>query len=153
MPLAAGDSTWPDVVRLQPISQTHDPDALRALSSFWAVNSAFEVDVHGCVNAEYVGAQRLATGGGLVDFVRAAHAGDTGAAVIALPSRTRYGRSRIRRRFDPPTIATVLGTDIDFVVTEYGVARLHGLTDTERARAIAEVAHPDDRGWLLEPGT
>jgi acyl-CoA hydrolase len=136
---------WGDGVELQPISLTHAPDRLLRHERLWAVNSAFEVDLAGQVNAEYAGGARIASGGGQVDFVRAAHASPGGAAVIALPARTKDGRSRIVARLSPPAASTSPASDIDFVVTEHGIARLAGRTASERAQAMVAVAHPDDR--------
>jgi 4-hydroxybutyrate CoA-transferase len=136
---------WGDLAELRPISATHDPRVLLGQQRLWAVNSAIEVDLAGQVNAEFVDGVRIASGGGQSDFVRAAHASDGGAAVIALPSRTRQGRSRLVSRLSSNNPPTVTGQDVDFVVTEYGVAALRGLSAGERGVALAGIAHPDDR--------
>lgn len=143
-----GDSGWGPAVELRPLSETHAPPRLAAQPRLWAVNSAFEVDVLGQPNAEYTGGLRIASGGGQADFVHAAHASDGGAAVIALPSRTGHGRSRIVALLSGPHVATSPASDVDLVVTEHGVADLRGRTAREVAEALIAVAHPLDRPAL-----
>jgi acyl-CoA hydrolase len=143
---------WGSEVLLRPISHTHDPQNLLALRCLWAINSAFEVDLAGQVNAEFVGGLRIACGGGQVDFVRAAHASREGSAVIVLPSRSRTGRSRIVAALDAGRAATTSGGDVDYVVTEYGTARLRGRTAEERRAELIAIAHPEDRAVLAQLG-
>ena len=78
-----------------------------------------------------------------IDFARAAHACPNGGSVLALPARARSGAARIVSQTRYPV--TTPGSDVDYVVTEYGVARLHGLTTSERRRALIQLAHPEDR--------
>lgn len=141
---------WGPDVLLRPVSETHDPRYLLDLEALWAVNSAFEIDLDGQVNAEYVAGRRVASGGGQGDFVRAAHASPGGASVLVLPSRSRSGHSRIVGRLAPGHVVTTSGNDIDFVVTEHGVARLQGATGKERAARLIAVAHPLDRPTLRD---
>ena len=141
--LGGHPARWGESVRLEPLMRTHHPARLLEHENLWALNSAFEVDLAGQVNAEYVRGARLASGAGQIDFARAAHASPAGASVIALPARTGSGASRIVGSLTHP--ATITGNDVDFVVTEYGVARLHGRTAGERAQALTAVAHPEDR--------
>jgi acyl-CoA hydrolase len=139
---------WGSQVLLRPVSQTHDPSILLTLESLWAINSAFEVDLAGQVNAEFVAGSRVASGGGQTDFVRAAHGSRYGASVLALPARSRAGSPRIVGHLPAAHTATTSGSDVDFLVTEHGVARLRGGTAGERAASLIEVAHPDDRKQL-----
>ncbi|SNQ45397.1 putative Acetyl-CoA hydrolase [Frankia canadensis] len=141
-----GDAScgWGEVC-LEPLSRTHDPVRLLGLWRLWAVNSGFEVDLTGAVNAEYRKGLRIASGGGQTDFVRAAHLGAEGASVLALPSRSA-GAPRIVAHLGVP--ATTPGGEVDLVVTEYGVADLRGRSATDRAAALVAVAHPDDRPSL-----
>jgi 4-hydroxybutyrate CoA-transferase len=147
--LLGGDArAWGADVLLAPVSQTHHPAMLLEHENLWAINSALEVDLAGQVNAEYAGSDKVASGGGQIDFFRAAHASPGGASVVALPARTGSGASRIVPQLDHPV--TTPGGDVDFVVTEYGVARLRGQTAHGRAQALIEVAHPKDRPLLRE---
>jgi acyl-CoA hydrolase len=139
---------WPSSVMLLPLSQTHAPHVLDAIDALWAVNSAFEIDLYGRVNAEYVQGVRIAAAGGQADFFRGAHGSPHGASVLALPSRTTQGRARVVMEISQPVLTSTPHADVDFVVTENGVAPLVGLTAHERAEALISVAHPQDRVTL-----
>lgn len=136
-------------LRLVPVSVTHSPEVLRQQHRLWAINSAFEVDLLGQVNAEYAGGARIASGGGQVDFFHAAHHSDGGAAVLAIPARAKDGRSRIVADLGCSRRVTSAAADIDYVVTEFGVAHLTAVTAGERARRLAAIAHPEDRETLI----
>ncbi len=140
-------SAWGPNVRLAPISVTHSPRTLAGLDRLWSINSAFEIDLAGQVNAEFAAGARVASGGGQSDFMRAAHLSAGGGAVLALPSRARDGTPRIVARLAVPHV-TATAADLDYVVTEHGVADLRGASADERAAALIDVAHPDDRGQL-----
>jgi 4-hydroxybutyrate CoA-transferase len=145
----AGAESWPRSVRLRPLAGTHSHEVLARHERLWAINSAFSVDLGGQVNAEWVGGLKVACGAGQLDFARAAHVSPGGASVIALPARTSRGDSRIVARLEPGAAITTAASDVDYVVTEYGIARLTGRTLDERARALAGVSHPEDRATLL----
>jgi len=132
-------------VRFRAASYTHSPGVLARLGSFVAINSAIEVDLSGQVGAElrrgvYVGAV-----GGQADFSRAACT-TGGRSIIALRSRSA-GESTIRPVLAGGTVTTPR-TDVDYVVTEYGVARLRGATLAERGRRLAAIAAPEYRDAL-----
>jgi acyl-CoA hydrolase len=137
-------------VLLLPLSQTHAPQILAAIPRFWAVNSAFEIDLTGQVNAEYVNGVRIAGAGGQADFFRGAHGGTQGRSVLALPARTTKGKPRIVPRLGPPGLSATPPAEVDYVVTEHGAAELQGRTARERALALIAVAHPDDRAALTQ---
>ncbi|MCD2197659.1 acetyl-CoA transferase [Actinomycetospora endophytica] len=111
---------------------------------FVAVNSAVEVDLLGQIGAEYVGDRLVGGVGGQVDFLRAAHG--RGVGVVALPSVTTTGATRIVPRLADPV--TTSKSDVDVVVTEHGVADLRACTVRERAERLIAVAHPDHRAGL-----
>ncbi len=138
-----------DVLSLRPLSETHDPRRLALQERLWTINSALEVDLTGQANAEYIQRQRLVSGGGQGDFVRAGHISPGGASVIALPSRTSKGDSRIVGALPHGHRPTSAAQDIDFVVTEFGSADLRGRSMRERAAALIAIAHPDDRDALM----
>jgi 4-hydroxybutyrate CoA-transferase len=136
-------------VALEPVSHTHSPATLGALHRFVAVNSAFEIDLSGAVNAEAVGGRPAAGVGGQLDFVRGAASSPEGRSILALPSTGgRAGRSRIVARLAPPAPVTTPRSDAGWVVTEYGAADLRGATLEERAAALVSLAHPDHRSAL-----
>jgi acyl-CoA hydrolase len=147
-PLGPGPATGDGRLRLEPISVTHSPDILRQQHRLWAINSAFEVDLLGQVNAEYAGGIRIASGGGQADFFRAAHQCDGGASVLVIPARTKDGRSRIVADLGSSRRVTSAACDVDYVVTEFGVAHLTAAAATQRAERLTMIAHPEDRDAL-----
>jgi acyl-CoA hydrolase len=133
-------------VEFRPASYTHAPHVLARLGRFVSVNSAIEVDLTGQVGAEQRGGVHIGAVGGQVDFSRAAAL--TGARSI-VTVRARTGEhSTIVRRLDGPV--TTGRSDVDHVVTEYGVAHLRGCDLTERARRLAAVAAPEFREDLMK---
>lgn len=132
--------------RLHPIQHTHHPSTLANIDALVTVNSAIEVDLLGQVNAEKVGNRIVSAAGGLPDFSAAGHRSPGGCSIIALPATDTSGtRSRIVARLAADSPVTVPRADVDFVVTEYGIAELRGKTQDERARALADIAAPDAR--------
>jgi acyl-CoA hydrolase len=132
-------------VAFRPASYTHAPGVLARLGSFVAVNSALEVDLSGQIGAELRRGVYVGAAGGQADFCRAACT--TGArSIIALRSRSG-GDSAIRPVLQGGVVTTPR-TDVDYVVTEYGVARLRGATLAERARRLAAIAAPEYRDAL-----
>ncbi len=124
---------------------THGAAQLAQLSNLVAVNSALEVDLLGQVNAEQVGNRYLGAIGGQPDFMHAATSARDGLSVIAMPATSAKGsRSRIVARLTGPQVTTAR-SDVDLVVTEYGVADLRGLTLAERSKALIALAAPDHR--------
>ncbi|WP_329045036.1 4-hydroxybutyrate CoA-transferase [Amycolatopsis sp. NBC_01488] len=133
-------------VEFRPASYTHAPHVLARLGSFVSVNSAIEVDLTGQVGAEQRRGVHIGAIGGQVDFSRAAAL--TGArSIITVRARSRQ-HSTIVPRLDGPV--TTGRSDVDHVVTEYGVAHLRGCDLTERARRLAAIAAPEFREDVLE---
>ena len=137
------------LINMEPSDLTHDPQLIGALGNFVSVNSALEVDLLGQVNAESVDGRQVTGIGGQFDFVLGASRASGGRSIIALPSTAAGGaRSRIVRRLAAGARVTTPRYLADYVVTEYGTARLRGLGDAERARELARVAHPAWRDSL-----
>lgn len=134
-------------LQLRSIGHTHDPGVVAQLSDFVCVNSALEVDILGQVNAETATGRYVGAIGGSVDFLRAAVGAPNGRAVVALPAGTPRGRSRIVPRVERVTAAA---SDVETVVTEYGIADLRGVGIEERARRIIAIAAPEHRTELVE---
>jgi len=135
----------PEIMVL-PASETHDYRVLSGLERFFSINSANEVDLTGRANSEMAAGHRVGGLGGLPDFARGARASEGGASIIALPSTAAGGRvSRIVPRVETTTAGP---GDVDFVVTEFGVADLRFATYGERAGRLAAIAHPDHREGL-----
>jgi 4-hydroxybutyrate CoA-transferase len=146
---APGHAGSGDRLLLAPLSVTHSPEVLRQQHRLWAINSAFEVDLLGHANAEYAAGARVACGGGQWDFFRAAHQSEGGAAMLVIPTATKDGHSRIVADLGGSRHVTSAAPDIDYVVTEFGVACLVGATASERARQLTAVAHPEHRTVLM----
>lgn len=138
---------------LRPVSETHAQQKLAQLDRLFAVNSAIEVDLGGQANAESVGRRRVSSAGGQPDFGRGAHLSTGGANIVALPSRSANGAPRIVSGFASGQPVTNHRSDVDFVVTEYGIADLRGRSYSERAARLVEIAHPDDRAALRRAPT
>ena len=129
-----------------PPEHTHGRDVLSQLNNFIALNSAIEVDLTGQVNAETVDGVYVGAVGGQPDFMRAANTVDGGRAIIALPSTAKGGS--ISRIVPQVTTVTTPRSDVDVIVTEWGVAELRGCTLRERARRMIAIAAPQCRETL-----
>ncbi len=136
-------------ISLRELEYTHDPRTLSQLSNLVSVNSAIEIDATGQVNAEVLGDRYIGAIGGQVDFVRAGRLSPGGRSIIALPATASHGRkSRIVPRLGEG-IVTTPRSEVDIVVTEYGVAYLRGRSFDERRRNLAAIAAPEFRESLL----
>lgn len=113
-----------------------------------AINSAVEVDLTGQICADSVGHRILSGVGGQVDFMRGAALSHGGKPIIALSSRTHQGQSRIVAELKAGAGVVTSRAHARYVVTEHGVADLFGLTLGERARALIDIASPEDRDQL-----
>lgn len=133
-------------VEMASSSVVHDPCRLGSIERFVSINTALEIDVAGNVNAEVLRGRQISGPGGGPDFVEGAARSPGGLRIVALPAASSDGaRSRIVPRVEA---VTVPGAMIDAVVTEYGVARLAGLTSRQRIEALAAIAHPAHRDAL-----
>jgi 4-hydroxybutyrate CoA-transferase len=125
---------------------THESSVIQQLGRFVSINSAVQVDLFGQVNGEVVAGRQISGTGGSVDFLRAARLSAGGRSIVALQATAKAGAvSRIVPRVE---MVTALRSDVDYVVTEYGVASLRAASLAERAEALANVAHPDFRDGL-----
>jgi 4-hydroxybutyrate CoA-transferase len=136
-------------LRLRPVSYTHDAGVLARLDRLVSINSAVEIDLLGQVNSERLGGRAISGVGGQIDFLRAASVSRGGRSILALPSTARGGQvSRIVGHIPAAAVVTTCRTDVDLVVTEWGVASLRGATERERAERLIEVAAPEFREQL-----
>lgn len=114
-----------------------------------SINSALQVDITGQVSADSIGARFYSGIGGQMDFIRGAAMSPGGKPIIALPSTAKDGTvSRIVPELDAGAGVVTSRGDVHYIVTEYGVAYLHGKTIRQRAMALIEAAHPDFRSEL-----
>lgn len=140
-----------DDIRFAPVARTHGAAALAAVPGLLAVNSAVEVDLLGQANAEALGPRQISGHGGIMDFLRGARLSPGGRSVLALPATARGGRaSRIVAGLAPGTPVAVSRADVDFVVTEHGVADLREASLETRARRLLAIAAPEFRDRLAQ---
>lgn len=138
-------------IKMAPTSITHDVSAVASLPKFTSINSAIELDLMGQSNGEAIGNLQISGVGGALDYIEAANWCKDGISIIALPSVTNDGsKSKIVARFGAGAIVTSPRYCTDYVVTEYGVAKLKGKDLYERAEALINIAHPDFRDSLAE---
>ena len=110
-----------------------------------AINSAIEVDLTGQVCADSIGHRIYPGVGGQMDFIRGASLSEGGRPIIALPSTTKSGESKIVPVLKSGAGVVTTRAHVHYLVTEYGVANLYGKTLAERAKLLTEIAHPDHR--------
>jgi acyl-CoA hydrolase len=128
---------------LHPCNYTNDPFIIAQNANMVAINSAIEVDVTGQVCADSIGPKIYSGFGGQVDFVRGAAASKGGKPIIALPSTAKDGTvSRIVPQLKQGAGVVTTRADVHVVVTEFGIAWLHGKNLQQRAEALIAIAHP-----------
>lgn len=130
------------------IAYVNDAAVIRRNPRVTAVNSAIEVDLTGQVCADSIGTYQYSGVGGQMDFVRGAALSEGGKPIIALPSTTKKGLTRIVPTLKPGAGVVTTRAHVHYVVTEYGVANLHGMNLRQRAHALIGIAHPDQREAL-----
>ena len=138
-------------IEMHPVDFTNDPYIAARNDNLCAINATLQIDLLGQCGSESLGHLPYSGTGGQVDFVRAANRSKGGKAFIVLPSTAKDGAvSRIAPVLSPGTHVTTSKNDINYVVTEYGVAELRGKTAKQRAEALIGIAHPDFRSELRE---
>ena len=138
-------------VNMFPVNVINDPYLIGQNDRVVAINSAIQVDLMGQVVADSMGAVQFTGIGGQVDFVRGAARSRDGKAIIALPATAKKGAvSRIVAALSPGTAVTTMRADVDYIVTEHGVAHLRGIGLRERAEALIEIADPAFRDQIRE---
>jgi 4-hydroxybutyrate CoA-transferase len=133
-------------VEFRSANYTHEVSVIREIRGFVSINSAVEVDLFGQVNAEYTRGRQLSGPGGSVDFMRAARSAPEGRSIIAMTATARGGT--VSRVVPKVELVTALRTDVDLVVTEYGVADLRSAPVHARAEAMVGIAAPNFRDEL-----
>ncbi len=137
------------IVELHPTEYTNDPFKIAQNDRMVSINSALEVDLTGQVCADSIGHKFYSGVGGQVDFVRGAARSKGGKPIIALPSTAKNDTmSRIVWQLKPGAGVVTSRNDVHYIVTEYGVAYLHGKTIRERAQSLISIAHPKFREEL-----
>ena len=138
------------VFSFHPTEYVNDPLVIGQQNRMVAINVALEVDLTGQVCADSLGSKFFSGIGGQVDFNRGAARSEGGKAIIAMPSTASAGKvSRIVSQLSPGAGVVTTRGDVHYVVTEHGVAYLHGKSMQERAIALISIAHPDFRAQLI----
>jgi len=139
------------IFEFHPTAYTNDPGLIARNDNMVAINSALQVDLTGQVCSDSIGTYFYSGIGGQVDFLRGASRSKGGKPIIALSSTAKNGTiSRIAPMLAPGAGVVTSRGLIRYVVTEYGVAYLHGKSIRERAKALIEIAHPKFRDELYE---
>ena len=140
-------------VHFKSMEYTHNIAHLSQLPNFTVIGGAVAVDLLGQAACETVGLRQISGIGGALDFSRAAGCAD-GKGIIALTSAFgKNNTSKIVPRFDKGDVISMTRYDVNYVVTEYGLADLKYQSRRDKALRLIGVAHPDHRGWLLEEAT
>lgn len=137
----------PSVVQLD-IAYVNDPAVIKRNPKVTAINSAVEVDLTGQVCADSIGSKIISGVGGQMDFIRGASLSPGGKPIIAITSRSEKGYPRIVPSLKTGAGVVTTRAHVHYVITEYGVADLFGKTLKERAKALVQISHPDDRDKL-----
>jgi acyl-CoA hydrolase len=139
------------MLEMHPSNFTNDPYIAGQNDKLVSINASLQVDLLGQCGSESIAHLPYSGTGGQVDFVRAANRSRGGKSFIVLPSTAKDGTvSRIVPTLTAGTHATTSKNDVNYVVTEYGVAQLRGKSAKQRAQELIAIAHPDFRGWLRE---
>jgi acyl-CoA hydrolase/GNAT superfamily N-acetyltransferase len=138
-------------VEFKPIDFTNDPLVIAQNRNMMAINSALAVDLTGQATAESIGHMFYSGIGGQADFMRGAVLAPGGKTALVLPSTSADGKaSRIIPYLPEGAGATLTRGDVHYVVTEYGIAYLHGKNIRQRAMELIDIAHPEFRPWLID---
>jgi acyl-CoA hydrolase/GNAT superfamily N-acetyltransferase len=138
-------------VEFRPIDYTNNPMLIARNRNMVAINASLGVDLTGQASAESIGRTFYSGIGGQADFMRGAVLSPGGRTVLVLPSTTwDFEKSRIVPFLAEGTGVTLTRGDIHYVVTEYGIAYLHGKNVRQRAMELIAIAHPKFRPWLIE---
>jgi acyl-CoA hydrolase len=135
-------------VAMMDVGYTNDPFIIAQNPKVTAINSAISIDLTGQVNADSIGSKFFSGVGGQIDFVYGASRSKGGKAIIAIPSVTNKGISKISSVLLPGAGVVTTRNHMHWLVTEYGAVNLYGKTLQERAKLIISISHPDHREAL-----
>ncbi len=136
------------IVHFKEAAYTNDTAVIRRNPKVTAINSAIEIDLTGQVCADSIGMFQYSGVGGQMDFIRGASLSKGGKPIIAMPSVTNKGISKITPFLKPGASVTTTRAHVHYVATEYGVVNLFGKGLEQRAKALISIAHPDHRETL-----
>ncbi|MBN2361567.1 MAG: GNAT family N-acetyltransferase [Deltaproteobacteria bacterium] len=140
-------------IEMRPVDYTNNPLVIAQHENMVAINSALEIDLTGQATADSLGGYFYSGIGGQADFMRGVVMTRGGRTILAMQASARAGDelvSRIVPQLKPGAGVTLCRGDIHYVVTEYGIAYLHGKNIRERAMDLIAIAHPKFQPWLIE---
>ena len=136
-------------IAIMPVDYVNDPEVICKNDNMISINAALEVDLFGQVCAESIGTKIMSGSGGQVDYVRGACQSKGGKSFIAFTSTAKGGTiSKIKPILTPGAVVTTSKNDVDYIVTEYGMAHLRGEPMSKRVSQLIAIAHPDFRDEL-----
>jgi 4-hydroxybutyrate CoA-transferase len=138
-------------VAFYPVDYVNHPAVIAKNYKMVSINACIEVDIMGQVSSESIGYKQFSGTGGQVDYVRGASMAEGGKSIIAMPSTAKGGTvSRIVPLLQEGSAVTTSRNDVQYIVTEYGIADMRGKTLKARAQALVNIAHPNFRSELAE---
>ena len=135
-------------IEMKESSMVNDTARIRKNPKMVAINSAIEADVTGQVCADSIGSRMYSGVGGQMDFIRGASLSEGGKPIIALPSVTRRGESRIVPYLKQGAGVVTTRSHVHYIITENGIADLYGKNLKQRANEMIKIAHPDHQEWI-----
>ncbi|RVU54251.1 acetyl-CoA hydrolase/transferase family protein [Anaerosphaera multitolerans] len=136
-------------IEMRSVDYVNNPVIIMKEDNIVSINSCVQVDLMGQVASESIGSTQISGVGGQVDFVRGSAMAKNGRAIIAMPSTVKGKISKIVPNLDEGAAVTTSRNDVDYIVTEYGIAELKGKNLRERSKALINIAHPDFREELI----
>ena len=137
-------------IEFKPVQYTNNPSIISQINRMTAINTALQIDLTGQATAESLGKLFYSGIGGQADFMRGAVLAPEGKAILVIQATAKNGEvSRIVPYLSEGAGVTLTRGDVHYVVTEYGIAYLHGKNTRERAMELISIAHPKFRAWLL----
>ena len=137
-----------------PVDYTNDARVIAGLDNFISINNAVDIDLFGQVNSESAGIRHISGAGGQLDFVMGAYLSHGGKSFICISSTFKNKQGEVQSRIRPTlangSIVTDTRANTMYVVTEYGMVNLKGLSGWQRAEALIGIAHPDFRDELIK---
>ncbi|MEO1653944.1 MAG: acetyl-CoA hydrolase/transferase C-terminal domain-containing protein [Bacteroidota bacterium] len=137
-------------VRMMDVAYVNNTSIISQNPKVTAINSAIEVDLTGQVAADSIGTRIYSGIGGQMDYIRGASLCEEGKPIIALPSVTSRGKSRITAQLNPGAGVVTTRAHVHYVITEYGIANIYAKSLRESAEALIQIAHPDHREDLAK---
>lgn len=138
------------MIHMKEAAYTNDTAVIRLNPKVTAINSAIEIDITGQVCADTIGMYQFSGVGGQMDFIRGASLSEGGKAIIAMPSITNKGISKIVPFLKEGAGVTTTRAHVHYIATEHGVVDLYGKSLKQRAKALISIAHPDHQAFLEE---